>query len=75
MRESMFNFRGSHLWAWDNPHAILECGYEVSFSMSIWDGNAGDIAVGPCLLEAVSVAVRQRLWFQHFGTPHATCLR
>jgi hypothetical protein len=40
----------SHLWAWNNPHAIRECGYQVRFSVSVWAGIVGDIVMGPYLL-------------------------
>jgi hypothetical protein len=46
MREGVFNVHNSHLWAWNNPHAICECG----FSVNIWIGIVGDIVVGPYLL-------------------------
>jgi hypothetical protein len=40
----------SHLWAWDNPHAIRERGYQVHFSVSVWAGIVGYVVVGPYLL-------------------------
>jgi hypothetical protein len=80
----MFNIHNSHLWAWDNPQAICKCGYQVCFSVSVWTGITGDMAMGPCTLpdnhdfleivppelpEDVPLAVRQRLWFQCHEAP------
>jgi hypothetical protein len=47
MHEGVINIHNSHLWTWDNPQAICEHGCEAHFSVSIWDGIVGDIAVGP----------------------------
>jgi hypothetical protein len=50
MCEGVFNVDNSHLWAYNNPHAIHKGGYQVCFSVSIWAGIVGDIVVAPCLL-------------------------
>jgi hypothetical protein len=46
------NIHNSHLWAWDNPHAIHEHEYQVYFTISAWTGIIRDTAVGPYLLTA-----------------------
>jgi hypothetical protein len=37
MSEGLFNVHKNHPWARDKPHAIRESGYQVGFSVSIWD--------------------------------------
>jgi hypothetical protein len=59
-REGVFNVLNSHLWAQDNPHAIRERGYQVRFSVSVWDGIVGDIVVGLYLLPDRLTAQRYR---------------
>jgi hypothetical protein len=69
-----------HVWAWDNPHAIRERGYEVRFSVRVWAGIIGHPltaqrysallkTVLPGLLKDVPLAVTQCLWLQHDGAP------
>jgi hypothetical protein len=39
----------SHLWARNNPDNILEIGYQILFSFSVWTGIVEDVVVGPYL--------------------------
>jgi hypothetical protein len=48
--EAVFCVHNSHLWAWDNPHTIHECVYQVHFTISVWAGIIGNIVMGPLLL-------------------------
>jgi hypothetical protein len=58
--EGAFNVHNSHLWARDNPHAILERGYQVRLRVSVWAGIVGDTVVGPDLLPDRLTAQRYR---------------
>jgi hypothetical protein len=48
--EGVFHIHNSHLWTWDNPHAIHKHGYQVRFSFGISVGIIRDIIVGPYLI-------------------------
>jgi hypothetical protein len=50
MHDGVFSIHNSHLWAWNNAHAICKHGYKVSFSISIWAGINGDNVMGSYLL-------------------------
>jgi hypothetical protein len=84
-RKGVFNVHNSHLWARDNPHALLEHGFKSDSA-----GLIRDTAMSPYLLpdrlvarryrdfsetvisgllEDMSLAMRQRFWFQHYGAP------
>jgi hypothetical protein len=54
----VFIVHNSHAWAWDNPHAISEHGYEVCFTISVWAEIVGEIVMGLNLLPAQ--------WFHDF---------
>jgi hypothetical protein len=47
--EDVFNAHNSHHWAWGNPRAMHERGYQVRFSFRDWAGTIRDIALGSCL--------------------------
>lgn len=47
--EVVSNAHSSHFWAWNNPHAVCEVGYQVHFGFCIWAVIVRDI-VGPYLL-------------------------
>jgi hypothetical protein len=44
--EDVSNAHSSHFWAWNNPHAVCEVGYQVHFGFCIWAVIVRDI-VGP----------------------------
>lgn len=51
MYGAVFSIHNSNLWAWNNLHAIYNCGYEVCFSIvSIWAGIIGATVIGLYLL-------------------------
>jgi hypothetical protein len=56
-RDSVFI---AHLWVRDNPPATRKHGYQIRFSVSIWATIAGDIAVGPHVLNKSMHARRYR---------------
>lgn len=49
-RNAIINFHNNHIWAEDNPNAIVENHFQVQFSLNIWVGIIGDHLIGPCVL-------------------------
>lgn len=49
-RNGVFNFHNTHVWADENPHAIMESRHQVRFSLNIWIGILGDNLLGPVVL-------------------------
>lgn len=49
-KEGIFNSRNSHIWDDENPHAVVQKGYQQRFSVNIWAGIVGDRLIGPYLL-------------------------
>lgn len=49
-REGIVNNRTTHLWAAENPHAIVERGHQEKFSVNVWAGILGNSLIGPYIL-------------------------
>ena len=49
-RNGSVNTRNSHVWAEENPHALLEINTQRQFSTNIWAGILGDKIIGPVVL-------------------------
>lgn len=49
-REAIRNFHNNHLWAEENPHAIVERNHQHQFSVNVWIGIVGDYLIGPHFL-------------------------
>jgi Transposase. len=49
-RNGVFNFHNTHIWADENPHALIESGHQARFSLNIWMGIVGDRFLGPVVL-------------------------
>lgn len=49
-RNSIMNFHNNHVWADENPHAIVETRFQVQFSLNVWGGIVGDHLIGPFFL-------------------------
>lgn len=49
-REAIINFHNNHIWADENPHAILEGRHQHQFSLNVWVGIVGDHLTGPFFL-------------------------
>jgi hypothetical protein len=60
------NVHNSHLWGWENLHAIREHGYQVCFNVSVWAVIVGDIVVGLCPLPDRLTAQRYRDYVETF---------
>lgn len=37
-REGIFNTRNNHVWAFENPHAIVQRKFQQKFSVNVWAG-------------------------------------
>lgn len=46
-RDGITNFHNNHIWAEDNPHAIIEGHHQHTFSFNVWAGIIGDSLIGP----------------------------
>jgi Helix-turn-helix domain (DUF4817) len=46
-RNKIMNFHNDHMWAENNPHAIIEGRHQHQFSVNVWAGIIGNILVGP----------------------------
>ncbi|CAH1403638.1 unnamed protein product [Nezara viridula] len=67
-RNRILNFRNTHTWAEENPHATAVGHYQHPFSLNVWCGVQSDI-IGPFSLPPRLSGIRQRLWFMHDGAP------
>ncbi|KAL7640497.1 UNVERIFIED_CONTAM: hypothetical protein RMT77_008772 [Armadillidium vulgare] len=51
-RDAISNFHNNHIWAGENPHAIVESRHQHQFSLNVWVGIVGDHLIGPFFLPA-----------------------
>lgn len=49
-REAIINFHNNHFWSHENPHAVVERGFQQQFSVNVWAGIIGDYIIGPHFL-------------------------
>lgn len=49
-RCGIVNLHNSHVWADENPHALIETNSQRQFSTNIWAGILGDKIIGPVIL-------------------------
>lgn len=49
-RNGINNFHNLHLYAFDNPHGIVESRHQQRFSVNVWGGIIGDYLLGPVFL-------------------------
>lgn len=49
-RDGIVNFHNTHVWAYENPHAILQARNQHRFSINVWAGIVGDHLIGPIIL-------------------------
>ncbi|RLU18806.1 hypothetical protein DMN91_009163 [Ooceraea biroi] len=43
----IINFHNNHVWADENPHAVVESRYQHRFSLNVWVGILKDRLIGP----------------------------
>lgn len=46
-RDGVTNFRNSHIWANENPHAIVQRNSQHRFSLNVWCGIVDNVLIGP----------------------------
>jgi hypothetical protein len=49
-RNGTINFHKNHVWAEENPHAVVQSRHQQQFSMNVWAGIIGDVLVCPHVL-------------------------
>lgn len=49
-RNGINNFHNRHVWAEENPHAVLELSHQHRFSLNVWGGIFKDKLLGPVYL-------------------------
>lgn len=49
-RMDVFNSRNSHVWDFDNPHALFVAHHQHRFSVNVWCGIVHDHLIGPYIL-------------------------
>lgn len=50
-RDGVWNSRNSHIWAHNNPHAVVQRNSQRKFSRNAWCGVVNDTLVGPHFFE------------------------
>lgn len=50
-RNGINNSKNTHIWAEENPHAIVETKFQRRFSVNVWCGLINDKLVGPYILD------------------------
>jgi hypothetical protein len=49
-RNGIINFHNNHMWAEENPHAVVQSRRQQQFSINVWAGIIGDVLVDPHVL-------------------------
>lgn len=49
-RRGVFNWRNTHYWEVENPHAVKERHFQHEFKINVWCGIIGDQLLGPFVL-------------------------
>lgn len=49
-RNGLTNIRNTHVWADENPHAIVETHHQINFKVNVWAGIVNDFLLGPVFL-------------------------
>lgn len=50
-RNGIHNFRNTHYWALENPHATRRTNFQQRFSVNVWAGIVNGVLIGPFILE------------------------
>jgi hypothetical protein len=45
-RNGKINFHNNHVWAEENPHAVVQSGHQQQFNINVWECIIGDVLVG-----------------------------
>lgn len=49
-RNAIRNFHNNHIWADENPHAVVEFNHQEQFSVNVWVGIVDNYLIGPFFL-------------------------
>lgn len=49
-RNGINNFHNTHVYAYENPHAIIEGRHQIRFSLNVWGGIVANNLIGPIFL-------------------------
>lgn len=49
-RNGINNFRNTHVWSLENPHAVRRTNFQQRFSVNVWAGIVNGVLVGPHIL-------------------------
>jgi hypothetical protein len=49
-RNGIITFHNNHVWAEENPRAVVQSRHQQQFSINVWAGIIGDVLVGPHVL-------------------------
>lgn len=64
-RDAISNFHNTHIWADENPHAIVESRHQHQFSVNVWVGIVGEHLLGPFFLPARLTGDVYRHFLEH----------
>lgn len=64
-RNSIINFHNNHVWADNNPHAVIENHFQEQFSVNVWIGVIGDFLIGPHFLPGRLTGEQYRQFIEH----------
>lgn len=49
-REGILNLHNNHIWATENPNALVESNHQYQFKLNVWGAIIGDTILGPVFL-------------------------
>ncbi|CAH1966697.1 unnamed protein product [Acanthoscelides obtectus] len=49
-RNGVNNFRNTHVWSVENPHAVRRAHFQQTFSVNVWAGMVNGMLIGPFIL-------------------------
>ncbi|CAH1988356.1 unnamed protein product [Acanthoscelides obtectus] len=49
-RNGMNNFRNTHVWSVENPHAVRRAHFQQTFSVNVWAGMVNGMLIGPFIV-------------------------
>lgn len=49
-RNGIHNFRNTHVWDIENPHAVRRTNFQERFSLNVWAGIVNGMLIGPFIL-------------------------
>lgn len=53
-KNAIMNFHNNHIWAYENPHGIIESRHQQQFSVNVWVGIIADNLIGPFFARTIN---------------------